>query len=113
MLHRNGTTWAKTALGSKAVLLNPSRHIRILVRSSIDSCRGAMGQPALTLCATNRPERVQQGKGVSSLSTVAKLFRSKLNRRTVRRPVSGAVPGMAVLSEGLRRCHVLFSDHAL
>src|SRR5262249_56744940 len=47
------------------------------------------------------------------LSAVTKVFRSKLNRRAMRCPVSGAIPGTAVLIEALRRCHVLFSDDAL
>jgi hypothetical protein len=40
--------------GSKAVLLKPSRHLGNLVRSPIDSCRGAVDQPPLTLCASKR-----------------------------------------------------------
>jgi hypothetical protein len=39
--------------GSKGVLPNPSCHLRNLVRSPIDSCRGAVDQPPLTLCATS------------------------------------------------------------
>jgi hypothetical protein len=49
--------------GSKAVLLNPSRHLGILVCSSLDSCRGTMDQPPLTLCANSCREHDQQSTG--------------------------------------------------
>src|SRR5262249_35142267 len=52
--------WKMVCTGPKAVLLNPSRHLRILVRSSVDSCRGAADQPPLTLCANCCREHVQQ-----------------------------------------------------
>jgi hypothetical protein len=46
--------------GSKGVLPNPSCHLRNLVRSPIDSCRGAVDQPPFTLCAHIRTHAPHQ-----------------------------------------------------
>jgi hypothetical protein len=60
MLRRQYADLREGGFGSKAVLINPSRHLRNQVRNSIDSCRGAGDQPPLTQCATFTPEQMQQ-----------------------------------------------------